>query len=75
MDIPNECRKKFIKSPVSLPLLDIIHLCEKKFDTINFSINGSCVKKIKNNIPNATKTYRGVNYINLNRLLIMLGMN
>lgn len=57
-DIPKECRKEFIKGAVSLSLPEIIHICEKKPPRITFSVNGTCEKKIKNNIPNATKTYR-----------------
>lgn len=57
-NLPKECRKEFIKHPVKLPLPEIIHICEKKPDTINFFINDSCGDKIKNNIPNAIKIYK-----------------
>lgn len=57
-NIPKECHKEFIKSAVKIPLPEIIHICEKKPDTITFHINSACEKKIKNNIPNATKTYK-----------------
>ena len=57
-NIPKECRKEFLKHPVKMPLPEITHICEKKPDTVTFSVNGACGEEIKKNIPNATKIYK-----------------